>query len=305
MSAPYQLLADDSVVAELLDRCRFPPPGTVVDCAVSGGADSSALLLLAVAAGCDVTAWHVDHGLRAESAAEAGVVERLAARLGTRFESRRVVVEPGPNLEARAREARRSVLPAGALTGHTADDQAETVLINLLRGSGARGLAAMRPGDTHPILDLRRSETRALCERFAVDVIDDPSNLDRRHLRNRIRLDVLPALDDVAGRDLVPLLCRLADFSRDDDDLLDELAAALDPTDARALASAPAPLARRAVRRWLTDPLPPDSATVERVLDVARGATAACDVGRGRSVTRSRMRLQIVDRQRKLDTDSE
>jgi len=293
------------LVGDLLPRCAFPEPGTSVDCAVSGGADSSALLVLAVAAGCDVTAWHVDHGLRPGSAEEAGVVARLAHSVGARFESRRVTVADGPNLEARARAARLGTLPEGTLTGHTADDQAETVLINLLRGAGARGLAGMRPGGTHPILALRRSETHAVCDALGIDVVDDPTNVDRRHLRNRIRHDVLPSLEAVAGRDIVPMLCRLADLSRDDDDLLDGLSASIDPTDARALAAAPAPLARRAVRRWLTDRLPPDAATIERVLQVARGQAGACDVGRGRSVERSRMRLRIVEPPQNPDTHYE
>ena len=89
------------------------------------------------------------------------------------------------------------------------------------------------------------------------------------------------------------MLARQAAMLRADDDLLDGLAAALDPTDARALAAAPAPLARRAVRAWLRGEHPPDAATVERVLDVARGATTGCDVGGGRRVARRAQRLAL------------
>ncbi|MFT3851658.1 MAG: tRNA lysidine(34) synthetase TilS [Ilumatobacteraceae bacterium] len=280
-------------MAELLGRCTFPPVGTAVTCAVSGGADSSALLVLACAAGCVPTAIHVDHGLRTGSAAEAAVVARLAQRLGVAFEARRVAVADGPNLEARARAARWSVLPAGTLTGHTLDDQAETVLVNLLRGAGSTGLAGMRSAG-HPLLAVRRAETRALCAALGIDVVEDPSNTDRRHLRNRVRAELLPLLDDLAHRDLAPVLARQADVLRAEDDLLDELAAGLDPTDARGLATAPVPLARRAVRRWLRGEHPPDAATVERVLDVARGAAVACDVGGGRRVTRHAQRLRLV-----------
>ncbi|MHB1854368.1 MAG: ATP-binding protein, partial [Acidimicrobiales bacterium] len=98
---------------------------------MSGGADSLALLVLAVATGRAVTAFHVDHGLRPGSAAEADRVAAAAAGLGAGFRALSVEVEPGPNLEARARAARRAVLPPDASTGHTADDQAETVLLNL------------------------------------------------------------------------------------------------------------------------------------------------------------------------------
>jgi tRNA(Ile)-lysidine synthase len=282
-----------AAIARLLPRCTFPAPGTPVTCAVSGGADSLALLVLAGAAGCRVTAVHVDHGLRPESASEAGVVAAAAARFGAAFRAERAPVEPGPNLEARARAARYAVLPVGVLTGHTADDQAETVLINLLRGSGLDGLAGMRP-EGHPLLQLRRAETRDLCAVLGFAPVTDPTNESPLHRRNRIRHELLPLLDAIAERDVAALLARQAEGLRDEAALLDDLAAAIDPTDARALASAPPALARRAVRGWLNDGYPPDAATVERVLTVARGHAIGCDVGRGRRVRRSGQRLSLA-----------
>ena len=155
---------------------------------------------------------------------------------------------PGPNLEARARAARYGVLPADVLTGHTADDQAETVLLNLLRGAGLDGLAGIAPGPRHPILALRRHETRALCQAVGLTPVDDPTNADPAFRRNRVRHELLPLLDDIAGRDVVAVLARQAAAPAGTrPTLLDGLAAALDPTDARALAAAPAALARRAV----------------------------------------------------------
>ncbi|MGD9797374.1 MAG: tRNA lysidine(34) synthetase TilS [Acidimicrobiia bacterium] len=278
----------------LLGRCTFPPAGTDVVAGVSGGVDSTALLALAVEAGCRVTAVHVDHGLRAGSGAEAGHVARLAERLGAGFRSERVTVRPGPNLEARAREARLEALGPGAMTGHTADDQAETVLLRLLRGSGLDGLAGMRPGPTKPILGLRRRETRGLCTQLGLPFLDDPSNADPAFRRNRVRSEVLPLLDDVADRDAGALLARAAGLLEEDARLLDELAGAVDPTIVASLRAAPAPLARRAVRRWLAvGGYPPDLATVERVLAVARGDALAAEVGAGRRVRRSKGRLLL------------
>ncbi len=277
----------------MLTRCTFPPAGTRVTCAVSGGADSTALLALAVAAGLDATAFHVDHGLRAGSHLEADTVRATALRLGVRFDSVRVELADGPNLEARAREARHAALPPGTLTGHTADDQAETVLLNLLRGAALPGLAAMRPGPTKPLLALRRSETVALCSAMGLVVVDDPSNRDPRHLRNRVRHELLPLLADLGRRDPVPVLTRQADLAREESDLLDTLAATIDPTDAKALVAAPPALARRAVRHWLTADHPPDAASVERVLAVAAGAAGAAEVTGGRRVERHRQRLTV------------
>jgi tRNA(Ile)-lysidine synthase len=278
----------------LVNRCTFPTAGTDVHCAVSGGADSLALLLLAVAAGCRVTAIHVDHGVRAGSATEADLVRDVAARLGASFRSERVVVVPGPNLEARARGARFSVLPRGVLTGHTADDQAETVLLNLMRGAGLDGLAGMaRAG--HPMLGLRRRETRALCRAEGITPFEDPSNHDPAFRRNRVRAELLPLIDIIAERDVVPVVARQADLLREEAALLDQLAAELDPTDARALAHAPAPLARRALRHWLTTGCehPPPAAAVERALLVARGDALATDLGSGRRLRRTDGRLRV------------
>ena len=247
--------------------------------------------MLAVEAGCVVTAVHVDHGLREGSADEAGVVADAAARFGAAFESRQVRVEPGPNLEARARQARYAVLPKDVATGHTLDDQAETVLLNLLRGAGADGLAGMR--GNRPLLRLRRVETQALCAEAGLVPVEDPSNTDPAYRRNRVRHELLPLLNDIAGRDVAPVLARQAALLRDEVDLLDALAAEIDPTDARAVAAAPVVLARRVVRRLLTGEHPPDAAAVERVLAVARGERVACEVAPGLRVRRSAGRLYV------------
>ncbi|CAN5769401.1 hypothetical protein BH24ACT3_BH24ACT3_00940 [soil metagenome] len=285
-------------VGGLLARCRFPPPGQAVTCAVSGDADSLALLVLAVAAGTDVTAVHVDHGLRPGSAAEADVVAAAAARYGAGFHAERVTVGPGPNLEARARLARYAVLPPGVLTGHTADDQAETVLLNLVRGAGVEGLAGIRDDGRRPMLGLRRSETVALCRAEGLVPVQDPSNADPAFRRNRVRHELVPLLDDIAGRDVVAVLARQAPLLDEAADLLAELAASIDPTDAKALAAAPPALARVALRSWLR-PVgrghPPDAATVARVLAVAGREVRGTDVGGGWRVARTAGRLRLVE----------
>lgn len=291
-----------TTVDSLLERCRFPAAGTPVTVAWSGGADSTALVVLAGAAGCEVTAVHVDHGIRPDSAAAAEAVAALAARLAVPLHVERAEVGDGPNLEARARAARRRLLPAGALLGHTADDRAEWVVLALLRGAGLDGVSALAdvgPRMRHPMLRLRRTETERLCTELALEVVRDPSNDDARFRRNRVRAEVLPLLADVADRDPVPLLNRFADLAAADAAVVDALAADVDVTDARALAAAPVAVARRAVRAWLRPELggvPPDLAAVERVLDVAAGRAVACDVAGGVSVRRSD---QVLSAQRR------
>ena len=292
---PTPVQPAQELIAALLARCPDLTLGRAVTCGVSGGPDSMALLALACAAGCVVTAVHVDHGLRPGGAAEAALVAGTATRFGARFRAVTVDVGAGPNQEARARAARHAALGPDALTGHTADDQAETMLINLLRGGALNGLAGMRR-ERHPLLALRRAETHALCAVLGLNVVTDPTNASAVHLRNRVRGELLPALNELAGRDLVPVLTRQATLWRDDVDLLDELAAGIDVTKATALAAAPIALARRAVRAWLTGEHPPDLAAVERVLSVAGGEIEACEVDGGRRVVRHRQRLSLEAR---------
>lgn len=295
---------------------RFDPPSwvtgpVVVGC--SGGADSSALLALAVAAGLDVTAVHVDHGLRAGTRLEAEVVSESAERLGAGFASVSVRVPAGGNLEARARDARLEALEeqrarrgcAAVLLGHTGDDQAETVLLNLLRGSATAGLAAIpreRGRVVHPLLDLSRSDTVEVCARLGIAPVDDPMNEDAALRRVWVRREVIPLLERGAGGDLRARLARQAGVLRAEASLLDELADAelahLGVRDGRdplpvSVAALDEALALRAVRRWLTGPgaPPPSLAEVESTLVVARGARRAVELAGGVRVERVRGRL--------------
>lgn len=280
---------------ELLRRCSFPPGH--LQLAVSGGADSLALLALAAATGQPVTAHHVDHGLRAGSELEPELVATAAQRFGAGFVPHGVSIDDGPNLEARARAARYAALPDEVLTGHTADDQAETILINVLRGAALDGLAGMS-ATKRPLIKLRRQETHQLCQELELTPVVDLTNNDPRFLRNRLRHEALPLLADIAGRDLVPLMTRQSELLREETQYLEACASSLDVTDAKALSGASPVLARRAVRRWLRQHLdaehhPPDQAAVERVLAVSRGESTACDVAGGWEVRRSAQRLHL------------
>jgi len=270
-----------------------------VTCAVSGGADSLALLALAVTAGLEATAVHVDHGLRDGSAEESEVVAEAADRFGASFRSERVQVEAGPNLEARARAARYRVLPCDVLTGHTADDRAETMLLNLLRGSGPAGMVGMARGPRRPLLDLRRSDTEAICRELGFEPVQDPSNVDPAFRRNRVRHELLPLLADIGERDLVPVLVRQADLFAETEALVSDLADEVDAVEVAQLRAASPAVARASVRRWLLEAgvgsgHPVDYDSVERVLAVAAGVGVATEVPGGWRVARSRGRLVVT-----------
>jgi tRNA(Ile)-lysidine synthase len=278
--------------------------GTRVVVGCSGGADSLALLALARARELDVLAVYVDHGLRPGTAHDATVVRQAAAEVGAGARVVAVRIDPSANLEARARDARYDALERAAgeenaaaiLVGHTRDDQAETVLLAFLRGSGSAGLAGMpaaRGRIRRPLLDLRRADTQEICARLRWAPLRDPMNDDLHHRRVWLRREVVPRLERGAQRDLVEVLARQAALFRDDDELLGAMAGEFAPEDARVLAGLPGPIARRVVRNWLGPP-PPTSSVVDAVLEVARGARRAVDLPGGRRVERAGARLHLV-----------
>jgi tRNA(Ile)-lysidine synthase len=202
--------------------------GEAVLVAVSGGPDSVALLDVLCALRIDlrlsVTVAHVHHGLRPEADAEAEAVARLCETLDVPCRIARVTVRRAPpweGLEAEARRARHAALAATAravgaariATGHTADDQAETVLMRLLQGAGPRGLAGIAPMRgllVSPLIETRRSEIVAHLEARGLVGADDASNRDPRFLRSRIRHDLLPFMAELTGGSVVEVLARAA-----------------------------------------------------------------------------------------------
>jgi tRNA(Ile)-lysidine synthase len=210
-------------VARALDRDRLIAPGAGVVVACSGGPDSTTLLdalaRLAPPRGLRLWAVHVDHGLREGSAAEAEVVAAEASRLGVPFIALAVRVEAQGSLQDAARRARHAALRSAAgergasaiALGHTADDQAETVLMRALSGATPRALAGMAPRSgplARPLLRVWRCDILAYCSALGIEPLDDPSNHDPRFLRTQVRHRLLPALEEVfpaARRRLVAL----------------------------------------------------------------------------------------------------
>lgn len=237
--------------------------------ALSGGADSLALTASAVAENLQVHALVVDHQLQPGSAAVAAEAAAVADRLGV-ASARVLAVDVGTDggMEAAARTARYAALDCAregrpVLLGHTLDDQAETVLLGLARGSGARsiqGMAAFDPPWGRPLLDVRRATTRQLCADLGLTPHDDPHNSAPEFTRVRLRHEVLPLLEDVLGGGVAPALARTAQQLREDGEVLDVLACELvvhaaDGTglSVDVLAVAPAAIRRRALRSWLLD----------------------------------------------------
>ncbi|WP_026917515.1 tRNA lysidine(34) synthetase TilS [Gordonia shandongensis] len=249
-------------VRRFADRHRL----TRIAVGLSGGADSLALTAAAVRSGLDVHAVVVDHALQHGSDRVAHDAADTARTLGATAEIRSVTVDADGGPEAAARRARYAALDAArdgrpVLLGHTLDDQAETVLLGLGRGSGARSLAGMRPWRPpwgRPLLDVRRAQTRDACRGWGLPVWDDPHNVDPRFTRVRLRTEVLPLLDDVLGGGVADALARTATQLRDDADALDEPADRLLAETAHdralridALDGRPTALRTRVLRRWL------------------------------------------------------
>lgn len=302
-------------------RLKIPDDVALV-LAVSGGPDSTALLhgaaLLVPDRGWRLTVAHLDHALRSTSADEAAAVAAIAAGMGLPAEVRRVDVAAlaaaeHRSLEDAGRQARyrffekvAAGLGPDALiaTAHTADDAAETVLLRLARGSGLRGLRGIpsrRGRIVRPLLHTRRSVLREALDAAGIAYLTDPSNADLAHARNRVRADLLPALERLNPA-AVEALLRFGHLAADDDDLLDalavdELARRRDGADGwldwhHAPARA---LGRRVLRLAIGDPAP-SAERIEALLDAAEGPRGgiAIELGAGRraSVRERRIRLE-------------
>ena len=270
--------------------------GEVVAVACSGGADSLALASAAVfeghRRGLHVVGVTVDHGLQAASADQADrVIAQLATMGVDETLTARVEVDLASGLgpEAAAREARYAVLEEVAarlrartvLLGHTLDDQAETVLLGLTRGSGGRSLQGMRPGFgvfARPLLGVRRIDTVTACQVEGLEAWDDPHNSDPGYTRVRVRDRVLPVLEDELGPGIAEALARTAEQLRDDTALLEDLAAQATARasrsgglDATVLAAEPRSLRHRVVHRAaVAAGVPPSELTRAHVLEVDR-----------------------------------
>lgn len=309
---------------------RLIPRGGSVLAAVSGGGDSVALVhllhRLSHSHRLELGLAHLDHGMRRGSRADRTFVERLAARLRLPVHAERREVpalrRKDESPEEAARRVRREFLLEVAArhgyrqvaTGHTLDDQAETILMRLARGSGASGLAGMAAAGpwnyVRPLLGLERSELREFLQRNDLRWREDPSNGDLRFDRNRVRLRLLPVLENTlnprAGRHLV----HAARLLREDAALLDGLAgqqlADLSRRDRRGrlvldaagIAGLAAPIARRVARLALAqagvDARRLSSRHVAALLDLADGGTGRnLDFPGGVSASREGGRLRI------------
>jgi tRNA(Ile)-lysidine synthetase-like protein len=261
---------------------RLPEGDLVV--ALSGGADSAALVHLLASLGRRFRAVHVNHGLPASARLEEAA-RAVADAADIELEVSGIVVPPGASFEGQARQARyealfESLKPGETLlTAHTLDDQAETVLMNLLRGSGPAGLAGITVRTdslARPMLAVGRSETRELAVLASLPFFDDPSNLDHGFRRNSIRLEVIPDLSARFNPRLIEALARFAELIGADEALLQDEADKVpvlgegrrQAVPLGSLLAVARPVADRALRGMLARVRPPHRGTAAELDDV-------------------------------------
>lgn len=319
--------------------------------AVSGGADSTALLLAldelikARKLSLTLTVAHLDHGLRKASKDDALWVEQLAGEFGLKCVTRRMdtnkrAARTADNLEQAARRARYEFLEKTArekhsnliLTAHTLDDQAETILLRLLRGSAAEGLSGiepLRPLKPRSAIQLvrpliswaRRSDTEAYCRARGIEFRTDEMNQDEKFARIRVRKHLLPLMQSFNNK-IVETLSRTATLLREDAraltvealELLKSAAVSageeknqtkMPALDVNVLAAAPAAVRRRALRQWIQQAQGDlrrvemvHLAAVDRLIEGTRGGRIA-ELPNGARVTRRQGRLELDDSRRR------
>jgi tRNA(Ile)-lysidine synthase len=284
-------MVDDPASGGVIHRAvaqAFARRGGRILVGVSGGVDSLALLLAAAELMPErLGVASLDHGLRPDSASEVEWVRSLATSRGLPFHTAKLGLEPGPGMEARARKARYAALERIALaegyaavaTAHTADDQAETLLMRLARGAALRGAGSIQANRglyVRPLLEVRRADTERLVAAAGLTPVRDPSNVDPALFRARVRGGVIPALEDAAGPEVVRRLAAFARAAQEDEAYLSELAEQalarvgdrerLEAVGVRAL---PWAIRVRVLRRWLEGAGFPVSERLLRQVDAA------------------------------------
>ena len=285
-------------------------PGAPVVVMLSGGRDSVCLLDLSVRLGCAVTALHVDHGLRADSAQDADACADLCVSLGVELTVRHAGQASGGNVQAWARERRYAEAaalagPRGAAiaAGHTASDQVETVLYRLAASPGRRALLGMRPREgalVRPLLGITREETAGYCAERGLPWREDPGNASPAYARNRARAQLLPALRALHPAAEANVLRTLA-IVRDEADVLDAAVEAVLTDDLAALGALPRALARLCLQRLADEAAggqgPPVGPRAAELLALGvRGGSAALDVGGGLRAVAEYGRLRFEPR---------
>jgi tRNA(Ile)-lysidine synthase len=279
------------LVSAALPHLEMPDGPSVV--ALSGGADSAALALLAREAGHPVRAVHVDHGFGASPTLR-DAAAAIAGELDLPLRVVAVTVEEGPSPEGQARDARYSVLTEldePVVTGHTRDDSVETMLINLARGTGASGLVGIprfRPPNIHrPMLAVTRSTTREIATLAGLRFVDDPMNETLSLTRNRVRLQVLPLLRELNPQ-VEAALARTAATLERESEYLEHLAGEHGGTRTVPMAvvtTLPRVVADRVLRRLLeATNLEPTSDRIERMWSVASGESQRQQLADGKTV---------------------
>jgi tRNA(Ile)-lysidine synthase len=291
----------------VLCSADYPDGPAVV--ALSGGADSAVAAWGALRTGLSMRAIHVNHGLAASASLEAAA-RNIAVELGLAFEV--AEMEGGGLNEAGLRSLRYAALTERRkpeewlLTGHTSDDQAETVLLNLLRGAGLEGISGI-PGRrfplARPLLKVTRSQTRELATLLGLSWIDDPANLDAGPARNRIRLRVLPSLESEFNPNLRASLAATADLAGSEISALQrclvpgEFRAGTARVSAGALHAAGPHLGGHSVRailKRLRPPYPPSNADVAMIMQVLSGGSRRQALSGGVTVTRSGPFIEFI-----------
>lgn len=259
--------------------------------AVSGGADSVALMCIVYHLGRTASVHHVNHGIRDASNDEAKIVQELAENFQFDFFLYETTIG-FQNMEENARQARQDFLPEDVLTAHSFEDKVETVIMNFMRGATSKGFSPMTD---KPLINITANELDSIVVYYDVSPCVDSTNFTQEHVRNRVRHELIPLMTDISGTNIAKPIIRNSQIALEESEYLDQIASKIDITQCKTAKTENIVILRRATRMWIEENISHkySEVNITNLVSVVQGETLGTQIA-GKTIRRQNNQLHIL-----------